>query len=233
MRISAVDAARKFVQDKFPNCFTALLAGSASRGEETDTSDLDIVIFDNTVPNRYRESSIHYGWRIECFIHNETSYMDQFAFDSKNGRATLATMISTGIILKYSRETKTLKETADQWVSAGPPSLDEGSIDASRYFIYDLLDDFKDSKSDEEAIITVNTLSIQLAEFILRLNGQWSARGKSLARHLYKFDKNLADRYFESLKAFYQRGEKQTLSDFVDTIYAPLGGQLFDGYKQE
>lgn len=233
MRLPAIQAAHKFVGEKFPNCGTALLSGSASRGDETETSDLDIVIFDNAIPNRYRESFVVYGWRIECFVHNKTSYLEQFEFDRRNGRATLATMVSTGVILRDNGKAETFREVADAWISAGPPPLEEGFINASRYFIYDLLDDFKDSCSDEEAIITVNTLSIQLADFILRLHGQWSGRGKSLTRQLYQFDRNVAGRFFTSLAAFYQHGEKQPLIDFVDTIYAPLGGQLFDGFKQE
>jgi hypothetical protein len=35
MKISAIEAATKFVADRFPNCDIALIAGSASIGEET------------------------------------------------------------------------------------------------------------------------------------------------------------------------------------------------------
>ncbi|WP_067621131.1 hypothetical protein [Alicyclobacillus acidiphilus] len=232
MRLQPLDAAKQFVDEKFPRCFTALLAGSASRGEETDTSDLDIVVFDSTVQNAYRESFVLYGWRIESFIHNEISYLQQFEIDKQNGRATLAEMVSTGVILKDSEKTTTIKRNANRCLSAGPPPLSDDFINASRYFIYDLLDDFRDSKSDEEAIITVNTISIQLADFILRLNGQWSGRGKRLGRELYKFDEKLATKFFETLRHFYRHGDKQPFIDFVNSIYEPLGGQLFDGFKQ-
>lgn len=232
MRKKAFDAAKRFVDEKFLHCFTALLAGSASRGEETGTSDLDIVVFDNTIQTPYRESFVLYGWRIESFIHNEISYLEQFGIDRENGRATLAEMVSTGIILKHSEKTTTIKGNADKFLSAGPPPLDEDFIKASRYFIYDLLDDFRDSESDDEAIITVNTISIQLADFMLRLHGQWSGRGKRLGRELHKFDEELAVKFFESLRHFYRQGNKQPFIDFVNLIYEPLGGQLFDGFKQ-
>lgn len=49
MRLQATVAAKKIVDEKSPDCFTALLAGSAAKGEETPTSDLDIVIFDHSV----------------------------------------------------------------------------------------------------------------------------------------------------------------------------------------
>ncbi|WP_277587514.1 nucleotidyltransferase domain-containing protein, partial [Psychrobacillus antarcticus] len=55
-----VEAARKFLHKYFPNCNGALLAGSVVRGEATNTSDLDIVIFDESIPSSYRESFIKF-----------------------------------------------------------------------------------------------------------------------------------------------------------------------------
>ena len=230
MRLSAIEAAGKFVEEQFPHCVAALLAGSAARGEETETSDLDIVIFTTDTP--YRESLIRYGWRIEAFVHTETSYLEWFESERRVGRATLANMIAGGIVIKDTGFIEAIKNKAEQWIAEGPPLLTEDFIRASRYFIYDLLDDFRDAKTDPEAIITVNTLSLQLGEFILRLNGQWIGRGKGLARQLFKFDVDLANQFFDALDAFYRHRATQPLIEFVDRIYAPLGGQLFDGFKQ-
>ena len=74
MRLSPKDAALKFVNRNFPKCQAAVLAGSVVRGEETETSDLDVVIFDKNFSSSYRESFIEYGWAIEAFVHNLTSY---------------------------------------------------------------------------------------------------------------------------------------------------------------
>src|SRR5690606_31942279 len=102
----------------------------------------------------------------------------------------------------------------------------------SRYFIFDLLDDFEDSTDHQEAITTLNTLSIQLADFILRLNRQWTGRGKGLARALKKFDRNIYDQYFQALDDYYKKGIKQTFITFVNEICESLGGRLFDGFKE-
>lgn len=232
MKPPAIESAKRFINEHFPQCNVALLAGSASRGEETESSDLDIVVCDGNVSRCYRESLVRYGWRIECFIHNENSYLEQFEIDKKTGRATLATMVATGMILKDNGLAKTLKEQANQWISDGPPGLTEDFIQASRYFMYDLVDDFIDSKSREEELVTLNTISLQLADFILRLNKKWTGRGKGLVRELYKFDQPLADRFFDALQAYYKQGEKMPFVEFVNEIYEPLGGQLFDGFKQ-
>ncbi|HER2162506.1 TPA: nucleotidyltransferase domain-containing protein [Streptococcus pyogenes] len=58
----------------FPNCQGALLAGSVVRGEATETSDLDIVVFDKNLSSPYRESLIAFSWAIEVFVNNLTSY---------------------------------------------------------------------------------------------------------------------------------------------------------------
>lgn len=230
MRLQAMKAAKKFVDEKFPDCFTALLAGSAARGEDTSTSDLDIVIFD-AIRQCYRETFVLYGWKIESFVHNESSYIEQFDVDKQGGRPTLASMIANGFVLQDNGTAVGLKEQANRCIFDGPPPLSEDFIRASRYFIYDLVDDLKDSSRYDESLLTVNTISIQLADFILRLNGKWSGRGKGLARALTAFDVHLSERYFRALEMFYMTGEKQLIIDFVNDIYEPLGGQLFDGFR--
>lgn len=232
MRMSAIDAAKKFANEKFPNSDFVLLAGSAARGEETDTSDLDIIIFDAAIENSYRESFILYDWKIETFIHNYSSYLKQFELDRDIGRPILATMIVEGKIIKDHTKITEVKSKAEKFIEDGPAPLSEQFINASRYFMYDLLDDFQDSQIREEELITLNTITIQLVDFILRLNSQWSGRGKGLARAFKKYDEQLYNRFFESLDAYYKRGEKKPLINFVNDIYKPLGGPLFDGFKQ-
>ncbi|RDW17068.1 nucleotidyltransferase domain-containing protein [Oceanobacillus chungangensis] len=99
-RLEPVKAARKFIENYFPYCDGALLAGSIVRGEATETSDLDIVIFDKTYRSSYRESVIEYDWPIEVFAHNLNSYQDYFESDYKRARPSLPRMVTEGIILK-------------------------------------------------------------------------------------------------------------------------------------
>ncbi|WP_162137281.1 nucleotidyltransferase domain-containing protein, partial [Paenibacillus senegalensis] len=203
MKDSAFEAALNFVNKRFPNCDISILAGSASRGEETDSSDLDIVIIDSKISD-FRESFEEFGWRIECFIHNFESVNRDFKSDRDKGRPVLATMIFEGIVLKDNGQARMLKEFADNFIKEGPEPLSQEYINSSRYFMFDLLDDFIDAKNQEEAIITLNTLSVQLIDFILRLHGQWSGRGKTLVRSLNQFDGDMSRRYFMALDKFYK-----------------------------
>ena len=63
-KLQPLEAAKRFITEKFADCQAALLAGSVIRGEETATSDLDIVVFDEKIESAYRESLIEYGWPI-------------------------------------------------------------------------------------------------------------------------------------------------------------------------
>jgi predicted nucleotidyltransferase len=230
MRKSAVEAAKCFVIEEFPNSDFAILAGSASRGEETPSSDLDIIIF-NANSESYRKSFVLYDWRIEAFIHNYQSYLIEFEREKQKGRPILGNMISEGKILKNNNEYLQVKDNAFQHVSSGPVPLTEEYIKASRYFIGDLLDDFIDAKSNEEALITLNNLSLEIPDFILRLNKQWSGRGKGLTRALRSFDEGIYDEFFNSLNEFYIANNKQPFVDFVNRVYKPIGGLLFEGFS--
>jgi predicted nucleotidyltransferase len=72
MRQEPIEAARNFIIKYFPDCQGAVLAGSVIRGESTETSDLDIVVFCKEISSAYRESLIAFGWPIEIFVHNLT-----------------------------------------------------------------------------------------------------------------------------------------------------------------
>ncbi|MFK3937435.1 nucleotidyltransferase domain-containing protein [Alkalihalobacillus sp. NPDC078783] len=222
--------ANSFVNQFFPSSQFAILAGSASRGEETPTSDVDLVIFDeNLLP--YRESFAYQGKRIEAFIHNQDSYVAEFDREKEIGRPILGNMIKEGILLKEHESYFSILEAAKKHVSAGPIPLNKAYIQASRYFIGDLVDDFCDAKHKQEALITLNQLSLELPDFILRLNSQWSGRGKGLTRALYEYNKELADAFFSALEAFYHDENKEPFFQFATEIYKPLGGFLFEGFS--
>ena len=53
-KLLPLEAGEKFIQKHYPNCQGALLAGSVVRGEATEISYLDIVIFDEKINSAYR-----------------------------------------------------------------------------------------------------------------------------------------------------------------------------------
>ena len=75
-----IEAAQNIITLQFPNCDVALLGGSVARGEATKTSDLDIVIVDQSLTSCYRESFYSNGWPVEVFVHNFETYKTFFIF---------------------------------------------------------------------------------------------------------------------------------------------------------
>ncbi|WP_178075291.1 nucleotidyltransferase domain-containing protein, partial [Pseudomonas sp. 2822-17] len=97
-----------------------ILTGSVIRGQSTETSDLDIVVFDNSLKTSYRESIIEFGWNIELFAHNLSSYRFFFESDCKDGRATMPRMVNDGMILKDTGVLQEIKVEAKELLEQGP-----------------------------------------------------------------------------------------------------------------
>ncbi len=78
-KISYMEAAERFVANQFPSCEAAILAGSVVQGGATETSDLDIVILDESGPGPFRRTYKAFGWVIEAFVLTKETY--RYFFD--------------------------------------------------------------------------------------------------------------------------------------------------------
>ncbi|GGE77154.1 nucleotidyltransferase domain-containing protein [Priestia taiwanensis] len=230
-RLSPIDAAQAFIEKHFPTCQGALLAGSVSRGEATDTSDLDIVVFDKNLASAYRESLIDFDWPIELFVHNLTSYNVFFEDDCKRARPSLPRMVSEGIILKDEGVINTIKQEARHLLQAGPENWSEEIITTKRYFITDALDDFIGASDRGEELLIANTLTELVSEFVLRTNKQWIGESKWIIRSLRQYDEAFTEQFVRAFDLFYRTGEKGKVIQLVHTVLSPHGGTLFNGFS--
>ena len=210
-KLQPVEAAKRFIEEKFPDCQAALLAGSVVRGEETTTSDLDIVVFDQKVESAYRESLIEYGWPIEVFVHNFTSYKAFFKEDCERARPSLPRMVSEGIVIIDSGIVITIKEEANELLKKGPKVWSIKTIEMKRYMITDALDDLIGSTNREEELFIVNTLADAIHEFVLRTNGQWIGASKWIVRALNQFDEKFAGSLYKHSMHFIKQATKMQL----------------------
>jgi hypothetical protein len=213
----------------FSNCHGALLAGSVVRGEATETSDLDIVIFDSNLQSAYRESLIEYGWNIEVFVHNLTSFKEFFKSDCERARPSLPKMVSEGIVLKDSGIMEAIKQEAKDLLAKGPAEWSAETIRIKRYFITDALDDFIGCSMRGEEIFIANTLAELVSEFVMRTNRQWIGTSKWVIRSLRNYDEKFADQFVNAFDIFYKTGHKEKIILMVDEILQPFGGRLFKG----
>ncbi|MUK87899.1 nucleotidyltransferase domain-containing protein [Ornithinibacillus sp. L9] len=230
-RIEPIAASRQFIMKYFPKCDGALLAGSVVRGEATETSDLDIVIFDKAIDSAYRESLIDFDWRIEVFVHNLSSYQSFFESDCKRARPSLPRMISEGFILKDNGFIESIKDEANELLSKGPEKWSIETIHTKRYFITDTLDDFISCNDRAEGIFIANSLAELVCEFVLRTNNRWIGASKWVIRSLRNYDVMFAEQYVEAFELYYKSGEKHKVIKLVDEILQPYGGRLFEGFS--
>jgi predicted nucleotidyltransferase len=230
---SPIEAAVKFISIHFPHCQAALLAGSVVRGEATETSDLDIIVFIKDLQSSYRESVFELGWEIEVFVHNFNSYKGFFRSDYERARPSIQRMVSEGVILKED-ETGFLhhiKKEAVEILANGPEEWSGKTIEIKRYFITDALTDFIGCTNREEEIFIANTLAESLSEFVLRTNRQWIGTSKWVIRSLRQYDEKFADNFVSAFDAFYKKGEKSAIIELGDQVLRPYGGRLFTGFS--
>jgi hypothetical protein len=230
-RIDPYKAAELFTLNHYPNCQGAILAGSVVRGEATETSDLDIVIVDKNLKMAYRESVIEYGWNIEVFVHNLTSYKEFFKSDCERARPSLPKMVSEGIVLKDSGIIDLIKHEANELLDKGPVEWSADTIKVKLYFITDALDDFIGSTLRAEEIFIANTLAELVSEFVLRTNRKWTGTSKWVVRSLKNYNEKFADHFVEAFDNFYKNGDKNMIIVMVDEILQPIGGRLFHGFS--
>ena len=229
-KLSPIEAANQFINKDFPHCQGALLAGSVVRGEATETSDLDIIIFDNAISSSYRESLVDFGWAIEIFVHNLSSYKLFFASDVERARPSLPRMVSEGIILKDVGIIDSIKKEANELLENGPEEWSAEMIKIKRYFITDALDDFAGCSNRAEEIFIANTLAELVSEFVLRTNRNWIGASKWVVRALRQYNEVFSNQFVEAFDHFYKTGEKKQVIQLVDHALQPFGGRLFDGF---
>lgn len=230
-KLDPVNAAHKFVDKYYPDCQGAILAGSVVRGEATETSDLDIVIFDRTLSSSYRESLIELDWRIEIFVHNLTSYRQFFSSDCERARPSLPRMVVEGIVVKDDGIIVSIKQEARALLEKGPEEWPAKTIEMKRYFITGVLEDLIGSSQREEELFIANTLAELVSEFVLRTNRRWVGTSKWTVRALKSYDERFAKEFVEVFDVFYQTGDKSSIIRLVDEILNPYGGRLFEGFS--
>ena len=226
-----VEGAQKFVHKYFPNCNGALLAGSVVRGEATDTSDLDIVIFDESVSSSYRETFIEFDWPIEVFVHNGSSYKTFFEIDRKRARPSLPRMVSEGIILRDDGIIEAIKKEAVELLKAGPEKWSEETVKIKRYFLTDTLDDFVGCSNRGEGVFIANALAELTSEFVLRTNRRWIGTSKWIVHSLRAYDEDFTDQFVEAFDTYYKTSNKDKVIEVVELVMEPFEGRLLEGFS--
>lgn len=229
-----VETARRILKTKHPQAEVAFVAGSIVRGEETQFSDIDLVIVYSKTEFPYRESFLFDSWPVEAFVHDPDTVNYFFEkVDGQSGDISLPSMILDGhMIPERSLLGSRLKERAGEFVAQGPPAWSVRDLENARYAITDLVDDIRGYRNLIELFATLGALHESLANFHFRANLQWSASRKHIPRRLQKQQPQFAVEWNQAFRAAYG-GEVSQLIHLTERILAPFGGFYFDGYRRD
>jgi len=224
---------REIFERKYPDASVIFLAGSIVRGESTPFSDLDLVVIFDKLPAAYRESFNFQGFPIEAFVHDpETLNYFICDVDRPSGIPSLAQMILEGIEVPMPNDlSRCLKQLATSVMQLGPPGLKEEEIRKLRYDLTNLVDDIRQPRSRDELVASGSELYAALADYYLRTNMLWSAKGKSIPRILRQANADLCLRYAASFDELFADGRSESVVALVEELLRPCGGFLFDGHR--
>ena len=210
------------------------LGGSVMRGEATPTSDLDIVVVYERLPNAYREAFVYGGWPVEAFVHDAETLEHFFESDRRRGLPALLSMVWEGVEVPEASEFSAgLKGRARELLEAGPPPWDEEELTLRRYRLTDWVDDMRFPRSAEELVATGAWLYQDAAEFYFRTRGLWSAHSKTIPRRLREADAAFADRFLSAFDALFAEKRAGPAVALDAELLDPFGGFLFEGFRKE
>lgn len=231
LQVNHVDQAIEIVLEHVPGARFALLTGSSARGSAATTSDLDIYVVIDGPPAPYRETVTHKGRLVELFVNTKTS-LEQFSAKELEKRSpTTAHMCAHSIVILGDDEGEAVKAWAREVLEKGPTPLSTDEIDNERYAISGLIDDLMDATVLDEQLWTANELGRRVADFFLISHGNWTGRGKWLARRLHDADSDFAKKLADSYRQVAD-GQARALCELALSVLEPFGGYLQDGYTQ-
>ena len=221
--------------DRYPDAIAAFAAGSIVRGEGTASSDLDLVVLFANLACAYRESFRFDGYPVEAYVHDrETLEYFFFDVDRPSGVPALPQMVLEGVEIPVANEvSRALKQLAASVIAAGPPELDVQTEQRMRYIVSDLIDDLRAPKSKDELVGTGARLYEHLADYHLRRQGLWSAKGKAIPRVLQRVDPELCRKYAQSFNTLFTLGDVTAVVHLAEELLRAAGGPLFDGYRAD
>jgi hypothetical protein len=227
-------AAQLLGSKRYPSASVLFCGGSVVRGEGFPSSDLDIVVLFDHVANAWRESFYFEGWPVEVFAHDAETLAFFVAQDCAGGRPSLAQMISEALVIPAETpSSRAIREWARDVVATRPAVPAMASLAEDRYWLSDLIDDFRDDRSPPELRAVACKLYPLVCNFVLKTRGHWLGSGKTLPGLVARAAPDVSSRLEAAFEAFFKTGDRTGVLSVVQRILEPFGGELFDGFRSD
>lgn len=226
-------AAKLLWSERYPTASALFCGGSVIRGEGRASSDLDVVVLFDSVPAAWRESFMFHGWPVEVFGHDPETLTYFVHGDCERGRPALAQMLSEAIVVPGPNAwSERIRAWATQ-ILASPPVRTSAALDAERYAIGDLLDDFRDERPREQRLAIASALHPLVHNHLLSSQGRWCGSTKWLPALARDAAPELAAALALGFEAFFQRDEREPLVTAIEQIIGGPSGGIFDGFRSD
>lgn len=199
VRVDPLAVVSELSRSRYAGANCILFGGSAAQGTHNESSDIDLVVLFNRLPNASRESFTDSGWLIDAQLHDAETLNYVLTSDARFGSAILANFIlEAKPIPNESRLQREIAAIAKTIVDAGPPKTD---LSGSRYTISNMLSDLSQSKDKHELMATATELYKVLALHVFREKGQWLVSRKMIPRSLKAIDEQLEQDFSNAFQA--------------------------------
>jgi predicted nucleotidyltransferase len=186
--MNLVSLVERYINTHFPGAAAVVIGGSAASGNQTATSDIDLLIIGpEQMFGQGRDSlaAMHQfeGELIEVFAYTRDAFDRWAEHELADFKPVLQSILLDGVEV---RGDGLIAELRSEWrpiVEAGP-QIDHAALSLRRYMITDMLDDFGDASDALEKRFLAAKLLEELAELMLLSSGQWIGGGKWLIRRL-------------------------------------------------
>ena len=227
-------AARLLWSERYPSASILFCGGSVVRGEGFPSSDLDVVVVFEQVANAWRESFHFQGWPVEVFGHDPGTLAYFAAQDCASGRPSLAQMISEALVIPTETpSSRAIQVWARGVVATQPQVPTPAALAEDRYWLTDLLHDFRDDRPPAELRAVACKLYPLICNFVLRTSGRWLGSGKTLPRLVERAAPDASHIVEAAFETFFKTGDRTGVLRAIQQILEPFGGELFDGFRSD
>jgi hypothetical protein len=223
---------RELLDARFPDAIGGLVAGSPARGDDTPSSDVDLIVLLPGHPAPMRRTERVRGRLVEFFVHTEESFVVFIDQEHQLRRSPLLHMCAHGLIIRdHDGRLARLQDLArDRW-AAGPAGLTDDEVDDRRYRLTALLDDLADETDPADRAALAAALFTDVADLALVSRGHWSGAGRWLSRRLREIDNDLVENLVTGRRAAVM-GDVAILTSCGHAELERIGGPLDSGYER-
>ncbi len=223
---------REILDARFPDALGGLVAGSTARGDDTPSSDLDLIVLLAGRPAPMRRTERVQGRLVEFFVHTEDSFVAFVDRERLLRRSPLLHMCAQGLVIRDDDgRLARLQDLARDRCSTGPAGLTGDELDDRRYRLTALLDDLTDETDPVDRAALAAAVFTDVADLALVSRGHWTGTGRWLTRRLREIDPGLGERLAAGLQAAVH-GDVSALRSCGDAELDRIGGSLDSGYER-